>query len=336
MSIYDVIGQKVIDYAEIVVCLFEHCNLACVFCPQDHRSIVGASREEILAKVDSIAEWINNNKRSKHFKIHLMGGELFQDHWIERGFLDIYQEFIESIRNKVIGDKFVEANFITNLLFDDVETIQSFLEEHDYIISVSYDPTGRFNNDQLEQFKSNVVLLKDRIRMISCVATKQSIKRIIDGDTFFDYLYANFPCDFDSLIPAVSTSEALMPSETEMLAFYKHLVDNYPDCINIAYFTEDTPTNKMSCTRGNSYTVLPTGPVPIGCSGSIFLTNPSSNDLFSGMIVEKFINRYNCFECEFYKKCPFTCFIKNDYSKIKRDLGECVFKETFKYVESKS
>ena len=89
-------------------------------------------------------------------------------------------------------------------------------------------------------------------------------------------------------------------------------------------------------TAGISYTVLPTGPVPMGCSGSIFLKDPSSNDLFSGVIVEKFITRYNCFECEFFKKCPFTCFIKNDYSKIKRDLGECVFKETFKYVKSKS
>jgi hypothetical protein len=336
VSIYDLIDQKVINYAEIVVCLFEHCNLACVFCPQDHSSIVGASREEILAKTDDIAAWVNNNNRSKHFKIHLMGGELFQDHWIDRGFLDIYQQFIVDIRSKVIGDKFVEANFITNLLFNNVSAIKSFLEEHDYIVSVSYDPTGRFNKQQFDKFKENVDLLSDRIRMISCVATRQSMKVIIDGDEYFDYLYQRFPCDFDSLIPAVNSAESLMPSETELLSFYKHLVDNYPDCINIAYFTEDDPANKMSCTRGNSYTMLPTGPVPTGCSGSLFLKNPSSNDLFSGAIVEKFINKYNCFECEFYKKCPFTCFIKNDYSKIKRDLGECVFKETFRYVKSKN
>lgn len=335
MTIYDLIDQKVIDYAEVVVCLFEHCNLTCVFCPQDHDSIAGASREEILSKTDSVAKWINDNKRSTHFKIHTMGGELFQDRWIRSGFLDVYKQFMDDIRSKVADDKHVEPNFITNLLFDDSAAVDEFLTENNYKISVSYDPKGRFNQQQFDKFKRNVEVLSDHIRMISCVATRQSMQAIIDGDKYFDYLYDKFPCDWDSFLPSVSTSETLMPRESDLLAFNKHLIDHYPECLNVSYFVEETHRNRMSCTRGNSITILPNGSHPKGCSGSVLLTSPSSNDLGSGAIVEKFLTRYNCFECEFYKKCPFTCFIKNDYSKIVRDVNECVFKESFRYVQSK-
>ena len=127
-----------------------------------------------------------------------------------------------------------------------------------------------------------------------------------------------------------------MPKESDLLKFYKHLVDNYPSCLNISYFTEDSRENKMSCTRGNSYTVMYDGTNPVGCSGSVLLRDSSTKNLGSTIIIQKFFDQYNCFECEYFKKCPFTCFIKNDYNKIVRDVGECVFKETFKYVEIKN
>ena len=78
-SIYKLIEQKITRSSEIVVIFFEHCNLKCVFCPQDHDSMVGASREEILAKSDTVAKFINNSPRSKDYKLHLLGGELFED-----------------------------------------------------------------------------------------------------------------------------------------------------------------------------------------------------------------------------------------------------------------
>jgi hypothetical protein len=289
-----------------------------------------------MKKADLIIDYINNNKRSTDFKIHVMGGELFQDRWIENGFLDIYSDFISLIRSKVIKTKFPDFNFITNLVFEKTEEVYSFLEKNSLLLSISYDSKGRFNPDQFIVFQKNVERFKDKIRMVSCVATSQNIRALISGnDKYFSYLYNHFPCDWDSLIPAVKGAQHMMPSETLLLEFYKHLVDHYPECINISYFTGEEFHNRMSCTRGNSFTILPDNTSPKGCSGVLYLKDPSSNDLFSGSIVEKFLQNYNCFECEFFKKCPFTCFIKNDYSKIERDLGECVFKETFKYVESK-
>jgi hypothetical protein len=336
MSFYQIIDSKVIDYAEIVVCLFDHCNLTCAFCPQEHDSKLGASREEILSKVPDIAKWINSNNRSSYFKLHIMGGELFQDGWIDSGFLLHYQEFIDEIRKAVSANKELYFNFITNLVFDRTDEVKAFLDKNSLKVSSSYDPKGRFNSAQFEVFKRNVEIFKSYVQMFSIVLTKQNMRAVINGDKYFDYLYQNFSTDWDSFIPAMdSGNEAMMPKESEMLEFYKHLVDNYPKCLNITYFTEPSSSNKMSCTRGNGFTVLRDGPVPNGCSGSVFLKDASSKDTWSPIIVEKFIEQYNCFECEYFKTCSFTCFIKNDYKKIVRDVGDCVFKLTYKHVESK-
>jgi hypothetical protein len=336
-SYYKLIDSKVIDYAEIIVCLFDHCNMKCVFCPQEHDSTLGASRSEIMSKVPDIVKFINENNRSTYFKIHLMGGELFQDVWIEKGFLNIYQEFIDEIKKQVPPGKIVVPNFVTNLVFDSTDQVKDLLNRNNLKISISYDPRGRFTGNQFEVFKRNIEIFKPYITMCSLVLTKQNMKAVIDGDSYFDYLYSNFVMDWDSLIPAIDgVSEKLMPKESEMLEFYKHLVDYYPKCLNITYFTEPNQENKMSCTRGNNFTVLRDGSIPNGCSGSVLIKNNESKETWSPVIVQKFFDQYNCFECEYFKKCSFTCFIKNDYKKIERDLGECVFKETYRYVESKN
>jgi hypothetical protein len=336
MSIYDVIESKVIDYSEIVVVLFEDCNLVCSFCPQNHSSQVGVSKHEILSKIPAIVNWINTNTRSKNFKLHIMGGEVFQDKLVDKGFLDVYQEFMDTLRTEVTLDKDLVFNYITNLVFDNPDPIIKFLKKNNLTISTSYDSKGRFNSVQLDTFKKNVEVFKDLISMVSVVTTRQNILAVIKGDSYFDYLYENFNCDWDSFIPAVDEAKDMMPKESELLALYKLLVDKYPECYNIQYFTSDKAENKMSCTRGNSFTVLHDGTIPTGCSGELFLKGNKTEDLKSGEIVINFLNTYNCFTCEYYKKCPFTCFIKNDYKHIERDVEDCVFKLTFKYVDEKN
>jgi hypothetical protein len=334
--IYDIIDSKVIDFAEIVVCLFEHCNLKCVFCPQDHSSIIGASKDEILSKVGPIIQWINDNNRSTYFKLHIMGGELFQDQWIDRGFIDIYKEFITQIRQQVHDSKTVIFNFVTNLLFENSELVYQFIDGDICMLSASYDPAGRFSKIEFELFKQNIEKFKYKIKNIGCIMTSQNIEFIMKGDEYFTYLYNNFSIDWDSYLPSTKAADYLIPKESKLLEFYKFLVDFYPNCINVLFFTENKPENKMSCTRGNSFTILPNNSNPAGCSGSVLLTKPKSNDLGSGVILEKYFKKYNCFECEFFKRCPFTCFIKHEYSSTKDDLDVCMYKETFRYVDKKS
>ena len=163
--------------------------------------------------------------------------------------------------------------------------------------------------------------------------TRQTMIAITEGDEYYDYLYSNFKCDWDSFLPSVEKSQFLMPKESESLAFYKKLVKDYPKCINIRPFVDNTTQNKMSCTRGNSYTVLYDNTNPAGCSGSALVRDSKTEveDLGSTKIVNNFMEKYNCFSCEFFQRCPFTCFIKQDYKFLVDDEAQCVFKSTFEY-----
>ena len=335
--LYDLIDKKVIDYAEIVIVLFDYCNLKCAFCPQEHDSFEYANEEDILSKVKPVTDWINSNDRSTYFKLHIMGGEVFEDNLVDDGFLDIYEKLMSQIRDNVPSEKHIQFNFVTNLVYNKPNRILDFLNKHDLKVSSSYDPSGRFNTNEFEVFKKNVELFKDRIEMFSIVMTRQNINRVINRDSYYDYLYNNFTIDWDSFIPAVEgkVPERMMPSESELLEFYKVLVDNYPKCLNVEHFTGNKDNYKMTCTRGNSFTILKNNHSPGGCSGAMFLKDAKTKDLEAPIILQQFFDEYNCFTCEFYNKCPFTCFIKNDYSKIEKDLGKCVFKETFKYVENR-
>jgi len=340
ISFYKVIDKKVIDWSEIVLCLFEHCNLLCAFCPQDHSSILGASEEEILNKVSTITRYIEQNNRSKHFIINTMGGELLQDTWTDKGFLDIYSKFIKQVREKVSTDKTIVFNFVTNLVFDRTDLILDFVKKNNIVLSISYDIIGRFNSTTLKTFKKNIDIFKPYIKTISCVLTKQNIEKIIEGDEYFDYLYENFKTIyFDSLLPSVTrkTNIFMMPAESETFKFYKLCVDKYPKILNIEPFLNGKTNNKMTCTKGNSLTIMPDGSIPKGCSGAVLLKDATQNteDLGGTKIIENFMKKYNCFECEFFQRCPFTCFIKQDFKFIEHDMKECVFKETFRYADSK-
>lgn len=339
MSFYDVIESKIVEDSEIVVNLFDHCNLKCSFCPQDHTSKVGASKEEILQKVDPIVKWINNNNKSENFKIHIMGGELFQDEWIEKKFLDIYQFFLSELKSKVKTPKELHINFITNLVFTETNLVLNFLNKNNLKFTVSYDLRGRFNKEQFSIFKQNIEKFKNHISLISLVMTKQNIDAVIKGDEYFEYLYENFNCHWDSFLPSVPDSEKIMPKESEILSFYKTILDKYPKTVNAEYFLQKTKSkNNMACTRGNSFTIMYDGTTPKGCSGALLLKDNQTEDTYGEEIVINFFKKNECFSCEFYSRCPFTCFIQNDYKKMVRDvgsLGKCVFKEVFYYSEEK-
>ena len=90
----------------------------------------------------------------------------------------------------------------------------------------------------------------------------------------------------------------------------------------------------MICTRGNSLTILSDGSIPGGCSGAIFLRDAKTQNLESPGIVSDFIDKHNCFMCEYFKKCPFTCFIKEDYKYVIQDMDTCKYKEVFNYVQT--
>lgn len=330
---YEIISEKVIDWAEVVVNLFEHCNMSCVFCPQNHNNREGQSKKEILEKVEDISRWIKQTNY-KEYHLHIMGGELFQDELIDSGYIQIYDDFISKIKEQTPGKNLI-FNFITNLVNNRMTELVNFCDRNSLQMSVSYDMAGRFNNSQFELFKKNIEIFKPYVRHISLVITKQNIQKLISGDSYHDYLYKNFTMTWDHLLPGHNSLKIMMPTESELFQFYKLLVDRYPNTVNVESFLDSAPNNKMSCTRGSSFTIMYDGTIPKGCSGSILMKNNKTENLESSKIVENFLNEHDCFSCEFYQKCNFTCFIRSDYKDLVKDLDECVFKKTFKYAKVK-
>ena len=331
---YQIVHNKIVDYSEIVICLFDNCNFNCAFCPQEHDSVFGMSRFEILDKVSPIVHWINSTSTSQFIKLHIMGGELFQDKLIKNNYLKIYEEFINSILNKVDPDKDLCFNFITNLGFENIEPVKEFLLKNQLKFSISYDPVARFSSKHKEIFEKNIESFKDLITMVSLTLTKQNINKILQGDPLFDRLYESFLCDFDQYLPATQQAMAYIPLDSEKLKFYKYLLDNYPNCINLDHFTDEKPEQKMRCTRGNSFTILPDGSSPKHCSGSIFLHGGDQGVLETNQVVVDYLSKENCLTCEFYQRCPLTCFVSDSYKANKNDIGTCVYKEVFKYVQA--
>ena len=331
--IYELIKLKLVDYAEIVVVLFENCNLRCAMCSQDHETLEHIDEDSIMSKVDYIVNWINN-KESEYFKLHIMGGELFQDHLIDAGYIQIYQNFIDSISERT--DKNINFNFITNLVFDNVDPVLQFLERNNLNISISYDSKNRFSPKDFELFKNNVEIFKDKISMVSCVMHVLNMRAVTAGDEYFDYLYDNFLIDWDSYWPSQShkTNQMYMPKESEAYEFYKILINRYPKCINIEHFVTDNPVMAMTCTRGNNTTILQDNTVPEGCSGTAFVSEIKTKDLVSDDIVTNFFEKYNCFNCKYFQKCPFTCFVKADYKYIEDDLDDCLYRKLFDYTNN--
>jgi len=331
---FEVIKDKVISHSEIVVILFEECNMSCVFCPQDHSSRVGQNENEILSKIGPISDFINRSK-STDFHIHVMGGELFQDRLIDAGYLQIYDNFMDLLSQKCIGKK-LTFRFVTNLVNERPSILKNWVVARNLKLNVSFDFAGRFNKEQLSTFKGNIDFFKDHVNLISVVMTKQNINEFLKGDEYYNYLYENFDISWDHLLPGQNFLKVMMPTESEVFKFYEKCVNEYPRTINVEnFFAKKTDQIKMSCTRGNSFTIMADNSTPVGCSGSVLMKDSKSQDLSGIIVIKNFIDQRDCFSCEFYSRCSFSCFVRNEYKDLINDLGDCAFRKIFKIVEEK-
>jgi hypothetical protein len=130
----------------------------------------------------------------------------------------------------------------------------------------------------------------------------------------------------------------LVPSESQYLTFLKHLVDHYPKCTNLESFVNKKENNKMSCPSLNKLLIEANN----STSSCRIQQHKKSNDFISFVdntndaIIEKWIDDKGCLTCEYFQRCPFSCFVRNDWKRLVRDVDGCIYKETFKYVDSKN
>lgn len=338
MSVQQLISSKVPDYAEIEIFFFEHCNLRCIHCFQDHNSALGMSETLIMDKLLIIEQFFAKSPKTQ-VTLNIMGGELFQDQLMDQ-YLPIYTKFINGVMElSQAHNKIPRFNFVTNLLTTKHELFTAWLQQHQLMLSVSYDLSGRFNINQLLQFKHNIETYRNFINVICLVATRQNIKLLLDKkDKYYDYLYENFDCYWDQLTPGPTVPTDLVPSEKQYLDFLLFLVDNYAKCTNLEAFVNKQQHNKMSCPSLNKLLIEADN----STSSCRIQQHKKTNDFVSlasdsnDFIIEKWLDDKNCFTCEYFSRCPFSCFVRNDWARLERDFDGCIYKETFRHVDSKS
>jgi hypothetical protein len=313
---------------EIIVTLFEFCDLSCLFCNQDHNSILGV--DTIVDKFEQIKLSIEKliPKGKTEFSIHVMGGEVFSD-MLDDKVYDDYIKLVDKIRNYGIEKNIpISISFITNFIWTKTERVQQFIEKTNVDLMTSYDPSGRFNKNTLEIFKNNVMNFKTHIATVNIVLTKPSINKFLNNQIpFFDYLYENIETYFDYYGPE-KNQHFLLPTDIELRDFMIYLVNNWPKSMPVKDFFSKSK-QKMTCM--DTYTVMPTGKWG-GCG---HFENIEKIIPIKMVTEQAWIDNYNCFECEHFQRCSLGCFMSNHVNGM-RTQHECWLKEVYDYINLKT
>jgi sulfatase maturation enzyme AslB (radical SAM superfamily) len=330
------IAEKVInntkrtETGEIIVTLFEYCDISCLFCAQDHNSMAGI--DTIKDKIEPIKKAIAElQKKGKTvFTINIMGGEVFSDK-LPDSVYDDYVILVHSIKSYCSDNNIeVSVQFTTNFIWTNTQRVSAFLEKTKVKLYTSYDPSGRFNVDTFKLFTRNVFEFTPHIRSVNVIMTKPNLDRFVTNVVpFFDYLYKHFPVYFDYYTPE-KHMDVLLPKDYELRNFMKYMYDVWPNCSPFNGFNNKTKQN-MSCM--DTYTIMPNedfGRCDILLKGVIPIKLiPSKKDL-----EQAWFDDYKCLECEHFNRCSLGCFLSN-HIKDARTQEECWLKEVYDYVDNK-
>lgn len=324
---------------EYTLHLFEYCNLSCAFCWQDHDDVVGI--DSVINKLEPIEKFLEKEMKNSVI-FNAMGGEVFAPNIFTKEVLGAYKQL--SLGIKQLCKKYqkkVKINWVTNLVTDKLDMIEDLFAYSAEIgleanLVTSYDPRGRFNTKALETFKENMEYFGDRVSCISMLMSKPNVQHLMKyGDEYFDKLYNEGKyIYFDYYMPDHS-AEYQFVSDTLLYEFFKWLIDKYPRVDPVNGWIEND-YNYLSCRT--SKLILADGTMCL--CGNLVQDKKSISKYASKIekkdntgIEEKFIGKYNCFSCEYFKRCGMGCFMRHDY-KFMEELDECVYKLTHRYIDN--
>ena len=333
------------NIAEVELTLFENCDINCSFCHHDKSSIVGLDVGSMLSKVDIIEAFFRDRVGTISFmQINIVGGELFQDRLVESGFLDHYKVIAEKINGLAIKYNYdLNIVWVSNFLFSDSSKISQFLSEVESFniktsMILSYDFYGRPTS---KIYYRNIRDMFTYISSVNIVATVDTIKYMMTNsiEYFAMILYNKIPVYIDDYIPD-NISDDLTPPDSLMLKFYKFLLSNYPNIVNISELVNNE-TNPMGCLSLNKVTIFPDNSTSNCKWGRYepknFKTYENSevdyNDNAPQM--QRHVDYYGCLSCEFYSRCKFRCFTQWDFiNPDVMDYDGCWIKSFFIHINS--
>ncbi len=321
---------------EFFVNLFEHCNLRCAFCWQNHEQWDGI--DTIVDRAKDILNRVKVDLR-QHFVINLMGGELFSDEVPDTAFVSYLNLLEKLLEGWPSSAKSFEVNWVTNLVYEKTDRVLSLLSDIRRLgiktrLTTSFDFSGRFNAKSKSLFERNLYLLRSDIGTVSVVLTRPNIEALISKkDELFEKMYADdFSFYFDYYSPE-KNYKVMAPSDALLQAGLVYLVENYPKTWPVAGWLDDAPS-------------------PMTCMGSMVVDhrgyqgrcrsllsqdlskklNSSFDATTNASMEEAFVEKYNCATCEYYLRCGMGCFLQHDF-KGRQEMTECLYKGVFRRID---
>lgn len=331
IPIANIVDKKRGNNKEYFINFFEKCNLSCGFCWQNHNDYTGHT--DIIKRAKQVIQAISTTEYST---INVMGGELFADFVTD----EIFKEYIQFVRyiHDYHPTKQYEINFVTNLVFDNVERVRNLYDScielgYNVGLTTSYDPVGRFNKQTLDIFLTNLDAIGGRIKSISVVMTRQNIEKIMsnNGDDTFANLYnKGYVFYFDYYSPEKNW-KLYRPSNTLVVDFLLHLYKHYPRTNPIDSLLKNKNHELTTGCRA-SYIILPTGE-----TGSCKILTQELNTNISNIhdLETAFVRRNDCLTCEFFKQCNMSCFLHSSSEYMSEDelsISECEFKRIYRTI----
>lgn len=326
IPVVDLLATKKGKRREAHLILFEYCNLRCSFCHQDHESKVGLDAEDILRKVRTL---LDSTDPDTPYVVNLTGGELFLDD-IPDWMFGYYLMAGEMILNHF---KDVKLVYGTNLIYSDTWRVRRLITmlkaKGGYAcLATSYDPAGRFNNEQRELFFKNLDALGDLVETVNVVITKQNIQSFFDGKEGpeFTELCEKYDVYFDHYIPS-TLYEYHQPDENLISKLYLHLHKRYPNSYPLKGWLE----NEFNETTCRSTKIINKDGIVSTCwseAGKNAILDEDLGLQAKAEAEQRFIEKYDCFACEYYSRCGMRCFLHHSFVENELD-STCQIKRMF-------
>lgn len=314
---------------EVVISLFNECNMACTFCADRLRNTEKLSKHAVDLRIKHFNTLCDSGIFTQpHVDIKLFGGELFQDKYSDNQF-GLCQYFVDTIKDKLESMQRTFQLFVSsNMIFKNQKRVFEWLKANKVIIRCSFDFNGRFTKRyQLQQFVKNVYACKDAgldphlavIITNDCIDTivnQQSCELLDVFNQFYsDGILAQFDYYDGSDTIMNSTSSIVdpsQPSEERLVDFMIYLDQHYADVDFIQEMYKASHQNRHCC-HGATIT------------DKLYYECCNLHDVTLSILDKK-----SCYTCPFFNICPGMC------NRVFHNSGSfCHLKAFFEYLQAK-
>lgn len=344
------------EYCEIVLYLFERCNLRCEFCFQEHEHAqINCDYIKHLpeAAFQLMSKELRAHPTIKSFDIRMLGGEIFADD-LPNELFDLYGEVVEKIREEMktyYPDVNVDFICTTNGVWKERERVKKFLEKYSFkkILSVSVDFIGRYKSDKVKQIAYDTMKFFGEAEFYvraGVVLTKRNIQYILKHPKEFKNLIRKYKAEqivFNYYSPNEQWKLDL-PSDEDLWQIYKFCFDERMFNVSTIFYLIEAYRQQKFFTKTCECKFIPTLTETKCTKDCVTTASTLPMERFYGEFTKEIteenvsdvkaslgIVKRGCLGCDHYEYCPQPCWcmvIFDGYEAV-----NCPMKRAFKYIK---